>query len=508
MVSILPSERSPWQVLDRAIGRNLENNLPQAVQTGYERGQIQQGLSQVSQSNPELKPILDVLASLAGTRQGAQYAETLIPEITKLMQSKQQASPGAGRAIEDVQSMLGQRTPSIQLPSFGQKPQEPQFNAPNQKVEMPQPSFDNISKNVQKRLGEQYFPFANKAANVPLGETKRPQKPAKPPKPIGPSEENKIRSILAKEGVTRKEVQDDYINKFKQNQTDEYKALQQGYKDLQEYQKARTEEDDRFFTAIGPALKELFPGMGPEEENIWKGIARTNEDIGSDEARFRDASQRYNQLVEQPLAAFTDTGPALPYFSALKPDAVSDAVSDSRSLIQDHLGAINDIPVNEQFPKELKGEITNFLRKKYRTEMLAKDFGVAQTAYAVSNLSDKTKHSLNSIPKYPEPSIHRPKIGLPAVSDKVREELTNKLSEKLRNLDPDDSLILARDLSIENRYPDEVFNRALNMAIKDGLILSDFQRQERPELSIPQIMDLNSVLRGKRSVFDLFKRKK
>lgn len=213
-------------------------------------------------------------------------------------------------------------------------------------------------------------------------------------------------------------------------------------------------------------------------------------------------------MVEQPLAAFTDTGPSLPYFSALKPEAVADAVSDSRSMIQDHLKSIENTPTSEQFPKELKGEVNNYLRKKYRTEMLAKDFGVAQAAYAVSNLSDKTKKSLDSIPKYPEPSIHRPKIGLSPVPDKIREELTNKLAERLKNLGPEDSLILARDYAIQNRYPDEIFNRALNMAIKDGLYLSDFQRQERPELSIPQRMDLNSVLRGKRNVFDLFKGKK
>ncbi len=198
----------------------------------------------------------------------------------------------------------------------------------------------------------------------------------------------------------------------------------------------------------------------------------------------------------------------MPYFSALKPEAVKDAVEDSRSMIQDHLNAINNTPVSEQFPKELKGEITNYLRKKYRTEMLAKDFGVAQAAYAVSNLSDKTKKSLDSIPKYPEPSIHRPKLGLSPVPDKIRDELTNKLSERLMNLGPDDSLILARDYAIENRYPDEVFNKALNMAIKNGLYLSGFQREERPELSIPQRMDLNSILRGKRNVFDLFKGKK
>jgi hypothetical protein len=506
MTTILPAETSPWQVIDKAIGNQISQNLPGAVEKGYERAQIQQGLGQLSQTNPELKPILDLMSSVAGTRQGAQYAEALMPEITKIMQTKQQAAPQTGRAVQDIQNMLDTRQQPIQLPSFGEKPQEPTFQQPTKQGQLPQPSFDDVSNGIQERFGEQYFPFAKKAEDVAPGETRRPQKPPKPPKPIGPSEEHKIRSMLAKEGVTRKDVQDDYINRFKQNQADEYKAAQEGYKSLATYQAERAREDDRFFQSVLPSVRGQFPGMGPEEENIWKGIARTNEDVGSDEARLRDANQRYNQLVEQPLAAFSETGPALPYFSSLKPEAVADAIEDSRSMIQGHLNTINEMPTSDQFPRELKGEITNFLRKKYRTEMTAKDFGVAQSAYAVSNLGDRAKSALDSIPKYPTPKTH-PEEPL-VVQPEKRDLLTNELSKALMKLGPEDSIILARDYAIKNHYPDEVYNRALNIALKNGLQLSPFQMQERPELSIPQRMDLNSILRGKRSTYDLFKGKK
>ncbi len=506
MVSILPTERSPWEAISNSIGHGLSQTLPQAAQNRSETNRIQQGLSQLSGTNPELRPLLDFLSSVSGTRQGAQYAEALAPEITKIMQTKQQASPGAGRAIESINEMLQERQQPMSMPQFGQKPQQPTFKAQNQQFQTPQPSFDQVTQAVKNKLGEQYFPFANKAVNATQGETKRPQKPPMPPKPLGPTERQKIRSKLAEEGVVRKEVQDDYINQFEQIQKDEYKAAQEGYKNFQDYQQARTAEDDRFYQAVSPALKDLYPGMGPEEENIWRGIARTNEDIGTDEARFRDANQRYNQLVEQPLASFSDTGPALPYASILRPEAVKDAVEDSRSIIQDHLKSVNDMPVNEQFPKELKGEINNYLRKKYRTEMHAKDFGVAQAAYAVSNLSDQARKSIDSSPKYPGGEAQ----GLEPfdVPDKQREAFTNKLADSLMKLGPEDSLILARDYAISRNYPDAVFNRALNLALQNGLELSSFQRQERPELSIPQRLDINSILRGKRSIYDTFKGRK
>lgn len=506
MTTILPSARTPGDLIFQQLGEGLSQSLPQAAQNRSETNRIQQGLGNLSNSNPELKPLLDFLSSVSGTRQGAQYAEALAPEITKIMQTKQQASPGAGRAIESINEMLQERQQPMSMPQFGQKPQQPTFKAQNQQFQSPQTSIEQASQNLKNKMGEQYFPFANKAINAPQGETKRPQKPPMPPKPIGPAEKQKMRSILSKDGITRKEVQDDIINQMEKTQADEYKAEKEGYQNFQDYQAARQGEDDRFYKAVSPALKDLYPGMGPEEENIWRGIARTNEDIGTDEARFRDANQRYNQLVEQPLASFSDTGPALPYASVLRPEAVKDAVEDSRSIIQDHLKSVNDMPVNEQFPKELKGEINNYLRKKYRTEMHAKDFGVAQAAYAVSNLSDQARKSIDSIPKYPGSEAQG--IEPFDVSDKDREVFTNRLADKLMKLGPEDSLILARDYSISRNYPDAVFNRALNIALQNGLELSSFQRQERPELSIPQRLDINSILRGKRSIYDTFKGKK
>lgn len=509
MVSILPSERTPFDVLGRDVGNALQQVLPGAVQQGYERGQIQQGLSKVSQQHPELKTLLDSIAPFAGTRQGAQYVETVLPEVLKQIQQQQQVNPQTGKSLSGIDEMLrGMQQPQqrVNLPEFGEQQAAPTFQPPSQPTTKQPASFAEMQDKIKKGLGEQYFPYPIKAENVPFGETRRPQKAPKPPKPIGPVEEQRIRAQLREDGITRKELQDDYINKFKQLQNDEYKAASQGYKDLQEYQKARQEEDDRFFKEVIPSVKETFPGMGADEENIWKGIARTNEDIGGDEARLRDTNQRYQQLVEGPLSAFSETGPELPYFSIAKPEAVNDALEDARTTVQGHLNEIKKIETNDQFPPELKSEITNFLRKKYRTLMAEKDFGVSQGAYAVSNLSDKSKNAMNSIPKYPTPKTH-PESPL-VVPDVVRNQLTNDLSKVLLKLDPEDSLLLMRDYAIQNNYPDEVFNRALNMALKNGLILSPFQMQERPELSIPQRMDLQSVLRGKRSVWDLTKGKK
>lgn len=38
---ILPAERSPWDVISKAIGQQISQNLPGAVQQGYNRGVMQ-----------------------------------------------------------------------------------------------------------------------------------------------------------------------------------------------------------------------------------------------------------------------------------------------------------------------------------------------------------------------------------------------------------------------------------------------------------------------------------
>jgi hypothetical protein len=257
MVSILPAQRTPWDVIGADVGQAIQGVLPGALERGLERGQIQQGIGQLSQSNPQLKPLLDLLSSVAGTRQGAQYAEALMPEISKLMQANQQTAPGAQKAVRNIKSLLDQRNPSLALPSFGQKGEDQQFKPSGQQIEAPQPSFDQVSRDIQKKMGEQYFPYAHKAENVPSTETKRPQKPLKPPKPIGPVERDRIRAELKKEGVVDPRLQDQYIDQFIKNQKDEYDAAKEGFKNLKEYQDARTLEDDRFFKAVDPALKYL-----------------------------------------------------------------------------------------------------------------------------------------------------------------------------------------------------------------------------------------------------------
>jgi hypothetical protein len=116
MVSVLPPGRSPWDVIGSQIGANLSQNLPGAIERGYNRGQIQQSLEQIKKtaSSPNSNPLDIALAALqagAGIPGSERYLSQIIPLLQK---------SAAARNSQDVNYSS---TPQRQdLPEFMQKP--------------------------------------------------------------------------------------------------------------------------------------------------------------------------------------------------------------------------------------------------------------------------------------------------------------------------------------------------------------------------------------------------
>ena len=144
------------------------------------------------------------------------------------------------------------------------------------------------------------------------------------------------------------------------------------------------------------------------------------------------------------------------------------------------------------------------LKKLKETYLQSKDYGISQASFAVSNLSDATKSSIPMAPKPKHEAFEDIYLGSP----QEREKLTYSLANSLSKIKPDDSLILFREKALQNNFDDKAFSQALHIALNTGrLKLSDFQLQEQNKLAIPQRLDLDSILKGNRNFFDLFKGK-
>lgn len=468
MVTILPPKVDAGQLVGQGLGQGLGQGIARGAEIGFQRNLVRNSLQPLKNLPPDTTPAQlasYIIEATAGIPGGEKYAGTLFQTLLPTLQSQQKAKP----ATEEILSSLE--------PRAGQEGQQLDFNT-----------------QVKQSLGEKFFPNIQPHEPIKGTESLKPLKPLVPPSPIGPSEESKIRRLLIDRGITDPTVQDDQINKLKQYQADVYTAQKEGFGNLQAYQEARRERDNLFFQETLPALENAHGTMSPTQNALWKEMSRKYEDLPSP-ARFASTEQDFNALVSDPLTSFRSNQKGLPFASVDRPQEVKKRLNDARTSIQDHLRRIEE---RRDIPKELKGIIKNELRDEYKTSLLEKDFGVAQAAYATRDLSEKFS---KSIPKVPHPPSFIYKIP-----EKYIYDLANHL---ITNLEPEDSLVRARDEAISNNYDDQSFNQAFNLAINSGrLKLSDVQAKERNDLSIPQQLDLDSILEGYRSYKDMFKGKK
>lgn len=488
-IQILPQAATASNDLANKLGPALQGGIERGMEQGLNRGRLQQGLAGLK-SLPANANAFDVVSSLIAATQGIpgseRYVGSLIEPLLADLQSRQKASGGIGeattRGVGNISSQVG----------------------PEEFRQGVTPS----SEQIQSLLGEKYFPNIQQQGKTEYPESFKPQKPLTAPLPIGPGEEAKIRSKLRELGIVNASVIDDTIEKTRKYQKDYYAAQKEGFSNIEDFQKARLQKDQDFFSGADLMLGQAHGQQTPAEKSIWRELSREYEDL-SDTERFANTEQKYNQLVGDPLIEFENSQMGLPFGSAYRPREVANRLEDAKSTIKDHLRRIEERP---ELSSNLKGLIKNELRDQYMTAMASKDYGVAQSAYSIYDLSDK---AANAIPKVPLIGLNVQISGGESFSgtskpSKIEQEkFTYSLANALTQLSPTDSLILAREKAIQNNYDSRSFNDALNIAINSGrLKLSDFQAKEKPKLSLPQRLDLDSIMEGKRSVYDLKKGKK
>ena len=119
MVSILPSAKSPWDIIGSIAGENISKVLPGAVQQGYNRGQLQQSLEAIKNlaNDPNSTPLDIQLAAMqagAGIPGSERYLGQILPYLVKTAEAnKMQQTKLAGE--EPGISQVPQRQP---LPNF------------------------------------------------------------------------------------------------------------------------------------------------------------------------------------------------------------------------------------------------------------------------------------------------------------------------------------------------------------------------------------------------------
>lgn len=454
MTTILPAGRSPWQVIDAAIGNQISQNLPGAVEKGYERGQIQQGLNQIKNLSPEqikgMQPhqlLASILGPFAGTRQGAQYAEAILPTLEKLI-SKNQLFPsgGVGGSSGQSQDMYrGYEGSPGQQPQMGQQEPQPQ----------------NFNQAIQgAKAGNQAFQYQPPGQGRPQTNLPETERPTLPPgtKPIQDMLEQ------ASNSADPNAVIDFYAktNKLSKDQRDEL------YK---EYQRNFEKEENRI------ARENAF-------RNFAKG-ATTDKKYSSDELnRLVRYSDKYASEPSQTKRLYHAERDLQKYNNAISSlEHARQAPGFFENLFRGQKQATDQLQ-NAFRPLVELGEIDE-------AKSLAANLGLGpiQTERVVNPLSREAQGTLNRVKQAPISASMIPgSVGLSGSGKnaKQRESYLSKLPEVIKEAISKGgemtSLKLIRNDLFDKGVLEHEFSKALEEAISNGLKLSDYQKTEQTEL--------------------------
>jgi len=453
MVSILPGgNRTPWDVLGNLTGEKVQQVLPGAIEKGLERGQIQQGLKKIQDLTPQqlsqMQPhqlLASILGPFAGTRQGAQYAEAILPTLEKMM-SRNQLFPGGGGGGSAEQQPSMYRGPQGQAGVGEASDQQGGMN------------FDQATKAAQ--AGNQAFQYQPPGQGTPQTDQAKTESPTLPPgtKPI---------QDMLQEAA---------------NSSDPFKVIDFWSK-TNNIAKAQRDE----------LYKEYLRNFETEEnrinrENAFRGFAKG----ATGDKKYSD--DEFNRLVR-----YSDKYASEPsqtnrlYFAEKDLQKYKNSISALEKARKAPGFFENLFRGQEQATKQLQsafkplvelGEIDE--AKKISADL---GFGPLQTERNVNPLPRASEGVINRIKKAPLSSIQSAP-GILSISDKSskeRERAISKLPEVIKDAitlgGPMTSVKLIRNALFDKGYLEHEFAPALQEAIdKLGLKLSDYQKTEQSEL--------------------------
>ena len=142
MISILPSARTPFDVIGADVGQALQGILPQAVEKGFNRGMLQKSLEDIKNlsSQKNLTP-LELLTSVMQAGAGIPGSERYIGQIYPLLLNQLR-----GQMAPSGPASGGTGLPQAAQSAAAGMQQQPQINQPNASanlpIPLPQPSFE------------------------------------------------------------------------------------------------------------------------------------------------------------------------------------------------------------------------------------------------------------------------------------------------------------------------------------------------------------------------------
>lgn len=451
MVSILPAERSPWDVISKSLGQNLSQTLPGAAQQYGQREALQRSLSQIQQlsQDPNASSLDIMLATMkagAGIPGSEKYLGTLMPELVKFANARR----GQGVTIPGEEEQFNPQRQSQPLPEFMQQPgqengKQQQFFPTNLK---PQGGPGNVPQEA--------------TTGVKLPYLSRKEKIQKAKRVSKDYTDNGIPTSIPE---AMKMVEEEEADKRLRNSEVDTELEQ------------RVSGQEKYGNKAVQELHTVLPDATPEMEKIFQKYGEDASKTGKSEADI-------NRYLTVKARDFSDN------IDNIKKDLSAPRLQNK--LMRASQGTYKDF---EQSAADLRVKLQPLLDLGlYDTaRKLLKDLDYApeEREMIINPMSERQKTLMNQVPKIEYKRT-------PYVNQELRPEFKSNVKEglmKLKETDPNFSLVLARKAFEDKNYDWRLYKDALNEMVKDGSFeLSGDQGKQLRILDTPPLNALEQIL--------------
>lgn len=454
MVSILPSERTPFDVISKDVGRALQNVLPQAAQQRSNRDALQKGLGNIKNiaNDPNasnLDVILSTLQAGAGIPGSERYIAQVLPELLRNVEANRgPKTPLPGeinqqRNREDFEPMAQRQQlpdrqfgdnrffPTNQGPSGGPG-HIPQEATTGQKLSLLSPS--------EKPAAAKQLQAERKAAGIP---TTLPEAMAE----INALEEDKKLHNRAVDEELKQQV-----------------IAQKNYG-----QKAVDE------------LKKVYPEATPEIESVFKKFGEEEAQKGKSEADIdRSLALKAKNFSDQ-IATIKKEASAPRLYNYINKAFQGNYKNAEQSA--------SDLRI------KLKPLLDMGLYDTARNLVSSLGYYPEEVDMTVNPLGEREKIALNKVPKIKMGNSKNPSYLNP---EPIRDQESVKLALKdLKQANPNFSLVLGRKALEDKGYDWRMYQDALNELEQSGEFeFTDDQRKQLGNLSEPPLSGMQIILEG------------
>jgi len=460
MVSIIPAERTPWDVIGKKIGANISENLPGAVEQGYNRGMLQQSLAKIRDiaKDPNATPLDAVLATMeagAGIPGSERYLGMLAPEIMKLATAKVAPKTPLASELEGGEEM----------PQMGQRQQLP--------------SFMGQQREAQKAT--EFFPTnvgpKEQVGNVAQEATTGVKMPLLTPNEYG-QRARQLAAERTEQGIPTTPLQ--AMEEIKQHEED--KKIHNAKVDEELEQRVTGQE--KYGNRAVESLNKVLPGSPPEVQAYFKKLGENVSREGKSEAEI-------DRFLAEKAKNFANS------VSNIKSDISAPRIH--KNLVRGFLGTYKNFDqAAADARKHLKPLLDAQLYDYSRNLLAEQGYYPEEREIIVNPLTEKSQALLNAVPAQPKPYRIGGMAGTPVKLDANagdKNEIKTALLE-LKRIEPNFSLPLARKTFEDKHYGWRTFKDALNDLQEEGFTLEDDQRTQMGILDSPPLTELERILEG------------